>query len=239
LANGQASQFWSWIVEDQDEVRVHIHRTFQPGVLGYTQSEWIGVMGVLTIVQLFGGPRWQPSRISLGTRSPVPERAREIFGDTRFLTRQSDVYIAFPRSMVSLRRRQHGGDSRFDPPVAPPSTYASEEPESDFAGRLMQCLEPHFLDGYPHVALGAEIAGTSVRTLQRRLAAAGFSYSEVVDRARFDVASRMLAETDALSIQIAQATAYSDPSHFARAFRRSAGVSPSEYRKQAQLRSAE
>jgi len=141
--------------------------------------------------------------------------------------------------MVSLSRCQHGGDSRFDPTGALPSTYASEEPESDFAGRLMQCLEPHFMDGYPHVALGAEIAGTSVRTLQRRLAAAGFSYSEVVDRARFDVASRMLAETDALSIQIAQATAYSDPSHFARAFRRSAGVSPKEYRKQAQQRSVE
>ncbi len=233
FVNQEASQFWSWIVEDQDEVRVHIHRTFEPGVLGYTQTEWIGVMGVVTIVQLFAGPRWQPSRISLGTRSPVPNCARETFGDTQFLTRQSDVYIAFPRSMVSLGRCQHSGDSRLDSPSAPPSTYASEEPEADFAGRLMQCLEPHFMDGCPRLTLAAEIAGTSVRTLQRRLAARGSSYSELVGRARFDVASRMLTETDAPSIQIAQATAYTDPSHFARAFRRIAGVSPSEYRKQA------
>lgn len=88
------------------------------------------------------------------------------------------------------------------------------------------------MDGYPRLTLAAEIAGTSVRTLQRRLGARGSSYSELVDRARFDVASRMLTETDAPSIQIAQATAYTDPSHFARAFRRIAGVSPSEYRNQ-------
>ncbi len=97
----------------------------------------------------------------------------------------------------------------------------------------MQCLEPHFMDGCPRLTLAAEIARTSVRTLQRRLAARGSNYSELVDRVRFDVASRMLTETDAPSIQIAQATAYTDPSHFARAFRRIAGVSPSEYRKQA------
>jgi len=233
FANEQASQFWSWIVEDQDEIRVHIHRTFEPGVLGYTQSEWIGVMGVVTIVQLFAGPRWQPGRISLGTRSPAPECVRETFGDTRFLTRQPEVYIAFPRSTLSLHRCQHSGDSRFDPPGTLSRAYSGNQPEPDFAGRLMQCLEPHFLDGYPPVTLAAEIAGTSVRTLQRRLADRGSSYSEVVDRARFDVASRMLTETDAPSIRIAQATGYGDPSHFARAFRRLTGLSPREYRNQA------
>jgi len=239
FVNQEASHFWSWIVEDDDEIRVHIHRTFEPGVLGYTQTEWLGVMALVTVAQLFAGARWEPSRISLGTRSAVPNSARETFGDTRFLTGQPEVYIAFPRSMVSLERCQHGGDSRFDPPDALPSTYANEEPEGDFAGRLMQCLEPHFLDGYPPITRAAEIAGTSARTLQRRLAARGSSYSELVDRARFDVASRMLAETDAPSIQIAQATAYTDPSHFARAFRRLTGVSPREYREQAQQRSAE
>ena len=239
FVNQEASHFWSWIVEDKDEIQVHVHRTFEPGVFGYTQTEWLGVMGFVTVAQLFAGPRWQPSRISLGTGSPVPMSARETFGDTEFLTGQPDVYIAFPQSTVSLGRCQHGGDSRFDPPGALPNTYAGGEPSTDFAGRLMQCLEPHFLDGYPQLALAAEVAGTSTRTLQRRLAARGSSYADLIDRARFDVASRMLTETDAPSIHIAQATAYSDPSHFARAFRRIAGVSPKEYRRQARQRSAE
>jgi len=239
FVNKEASQFWTWIVEDEDEIRVYIHRTFEPGVLGYTQTEWIGVMGIVTIIQLFAGLRAQPSRISLGTRSPVPTSAKQIFGDTEFLTRQPSVYIAFPQSMLALPRRQHQGDPRFDRPSSRSNTYAGPEPEADFAGRLMQCLEPHFMDGYPQITLAAEIAGTSVRTLQRRLAEQSVTYSEVVDRARFDVASRMLTESDAPSIQVAYATAYSDPSHFARAFRRIAGVSPREYQTLAKRRSAE
>ncbi|MBW1907629.1 MAG: AraC family transcriptional regulator, partial [Deltaproteobacteria bacterium] len=97
---------------------------------------------------------------------------------------------------------------------------------------LTQCLEPHLADGYPHLALAAELADTSVRTLQRRLGELDVSYSEVVDRARFDVASRLLTDSDATSVEIAHATAYSDPSHFARAFRRLTGLSPLEYRAQ-------
>jgi len=239
FVNKEASQFWAWIVEDEDEIRVYIHRTFQPGVLGYTQTEWIGVMAVVAAIQFFAGPRAEPSRISLGTRSPIPDSAKEIFGDTEFLTRQPSVCIAFPRSMLALPRRHHVGDPRFDRPSSLSNTYAGPEPEDDFAGRLMQCLEPHFVDGYPQITLAAEIADTSVRTLQRRLAEQGVSYSEVVDRARFDVASRMLTESDAPSIQVAYATAYSDPSHFARAFRRIAGVSPREYRTLAKRRSAQ
>lgn len=239
FVNKEASQFWTWIVEDEDEIRVYIHRTFEPGVFGYTQTEWIGVMAVVTAIQLFAGLRAQPSRISLGTRSPVPTCAKQIFGDTEFLTRQPNVYIAFPRSMLALHRHQHAGDPRFDVPGSLSNTYAAPEPEADFAGRLMQCLEPHFMDGYPQITLAAEIAGTSVRTLQRRLAEQNVTYSEVVDRARFDVASRLLTESDTPSIQVAYATAYSDPSHFARAFRRFTGMSPREYRTLAKLRSAE
>jgi AraC-like DNA-binding protein len=239
FVNEEASQFWAWIVEDEDEIRAYIHRTFEPGVLGYTQTEWIGVMGVVTIIQFFAGPRAEPSRISLGTRSPVPTCAKQVFGDTGFLTRQPNVYIAFPRSMLALPQGQHQNDPRFDRPSSLSNTYAGPKPEADFAGRLMQCLEPHFVDGYPQITLAAEIAGTSVRTLQRRLAKQGVTYSEVVDRARFDVASRLLTESDTPSIQVAYATAYSDPSHFARAFRRIAGVSPREYRAQAMRRNAQ
>ncbi len=239
FVNKQASQFWAWTVEDGDEIRVYLHRTFEPGVLGYTQTEWIGVIAVVTIIQFFAGQRAQPSRISLGTRSPVPDCPQEILGATEFRTRQPSVYIAFPRSMLALPRHQHAGDPRFDRPSSLSNTYSGPEPEADFAGRLMQCLEPHFVDGYPKITLAAEVAGTSVRTLQRRLAKQSVTYSEVVDRARFDVASRMLTESDAPSIRVAYATAYSDPSHFARAFRRIAGVSPREYRTLAKRRSAQ
>jgi len=239
LVGREASNFWSWYVEGRDEVRFYVHRTFKPGTLGYTQTEWIGVIAMTTLVQLFAGPKWEPSRISLGTGKPVPRIARETLGDTRFLIAQPDVYIAFPRSMLSLRRYEHTGEPRLAVPQTPASSYGDEAAAVDFAGRLRQCLAPHLADGYPHITLASEIAATSVRTLQRRLSDLGLTYSDLVARARFDAAAKLLADSNAPIIEIALATGYSDPSHFARAFRRLAGVTPRQYRKQARPLSAE
>lgn len=238
LVSSQASEVRSSFVEDGDEVRFCFHRTFQPGTLGYTQTEWIGVMAMVNVVRIFAGLDWAPDRISLGTRRAVPELATATFSNTRFVTRQAQVYIAFPRSMLSLSRHPLGHGTGLDQGGRPPTTLGHGDPAATFDGRLVQCLEPHLADGYPHVALAAELADTSVRTLQRRLSSQGLTYSTIVGRARFNVASRMLGESDVRMIEIALATAYSDPSHFARAFRRLAGVSPREYRNQARQRSA-
>jgi AraC family transcriptional regulator len=40
----------------------------------------------------------------------------------------------------------------------------------------------------------------------------------------------MLTQTDATAAEIGNVVGYSDPSHFARAFRRFTGMSPGEYR---------
>jgi AraC-like DNA-binding protein len=49
-------------------------------------------------------------------------------------------------------------------------------------------------------------------------------------RARFDVASSLLADPEQQIIDIASRLGYSDPANFSRAFRRYAGVSPRDYR---------
>ena len=76
------------------------------------------------------------------------------------------------------------------------------------------------------------MAATSVRTLQRRLQESGLSYSELVNELRFETAARLLRETDATALEIALEVGYEDPSHFSRAFKRLAGISPREYRRQ-------
>ena len=86
-------------------------------------------------------------------------------------------------------------------------------------------------DGNPSVDLAAAAAGTSVRTLQRRLAQCGLTYSHLVQQARFEVAAALLQDPDTKIIDIALSVGYGDPSHFARAFRRLTGVSPREFRR--------
>ena len=76
----------------------------------------------------------------------------------------------------------------------------------------------------------ARALGTSTRSLQRRLAAAGASYQELLEQARCDAAERHLAET-ALSIaEVSWLVGYSEPSAFHRAFKRWRGVSPRSFR---------
>ncbi len=73
----------------------------------------------------------------------------------------------------------------------------------------------------------------SPRTLKRRLAAHGVTYSDVLDGQRRDAAV-MLLRSETLSIdQVAEQLGYSDTANFGRAFRRWTGTSPGAYRRAA------
>ena len=71
---------------------------------------------------------------------------------------------------------------------------------------------------------------TSARTLQRRLAAAGVSYQELLDEARKEAAGRYLAESVFAIGEVAYLVGYSEPAPFYRAFKRWYGVTPEAFR---------
>jgi AraC-like DNA-binding protein len=190
-------------------------------------------MAMVAVVQLFMGPGWEPTSISLRSVGPAPNLAHKLFPNMTFVTGQPRVFISFPREALSQSRHPIGGSPRFEQPDDWGPELFDEAPAEGLFGALAQSLEPYLADGYPDVTLGARIADMSVRTLQRRLNLLGVSYSTVVDEARFRIASKLLSRTDAPSNEVAKAVGYSDASHFARAFRRLTGLSPREYRSQA------
>jgi AraC-like DNA-binding protein len=85
--------------------------------------------------------------------------------------------------------------------------------------------------GHPSVQLVADRMGTSVRTLQRRLQATGATYAALVQEARCTAAREMLKEGRQRIADVARALGYSDPAHFTRAFRRSTGLTPRDFRR--------
>jgi AraC-like DNA-binding protein len=85
-------------------------------------------------------------------------------------------------------------------------------------------------ENYPSVRETADFVGLSVRTLQRRLAAAGVSHEVLVVQARFATAAAVLEQSNARILDLALDLGYSDHANFTRAFRRWAGCSPQEYR---------
>jgi AraC-like DNA-binding protein len=82
----------------------------------------------------------------------------------------------------------------------------------------------------PDILRVAATMETSVRTLQRRLRAAGLTYSQVLQRARRAAAQRMLIDGTAAIGEIARTLGYSDPAHFTRAFQRWTGSTPRDFR---------
>jgi AraC-like DNA-binding protein len=235
----ESSGMTCWVKANEAEVEVHLRKTFGPTTRGYRQTEWLGLIAMVTVIQLFTGPSWEPTSISLRSVGPVPNLALELFPNTTFATGQPRVFISFPREALNQSRHPTPRSPRLEQPDDWGPEPFDEAPAEGLFGALAQSLEPYLADGYPDVTLGARIADMSVRTLQRRLSLLGVSYSTVVDEARLRIASKMLAGTDAPSNDVAKAVGYSDASHFARAFRRLTGLSPREYRSQASHAQAE
>jgi AraC-like DNA-binding protein len=100
----------------------------------------------------------------------------------------------------------------------------------DIVAALRRALLSRIAQGETEIEAVARSLATSVRSLQRRLSAAGTSYQEVLDSTRRDAASRYLNDR-ALSIgEVAYLLGYSEPAAFHRAFRRWNGTTPQEFR---------
>lgn len=124
----------------------------------------------------------------------------------------------------------------FEPPALPhdrplPAVDAAGRPLTDpvvarlFADRL---AAPHARSPADAVA---RACGLSLRTLQRRLAEAGWTLGDVVASARIHAATRLLAATDTPLALVGLLSGYSDQPHFQRTFRAAVGPTPAEYRR--------
>jgi AraC-like DNA-binding protein len=86
--------------------------------------------------------------------------------------------------------------------------------------------------GTVHIDDAALVLGLSAKTLERRLAENGKTFSSLIDDIRSGLAKRYLSETDFRLEQIAYLTGYSEPAALVRAFKRWTGTTPMKYRDQ-------
>jgi AraC-like DNA-binding protein len=102
---------------------------------------------------------------------------------------------------------------------------------ADFQTSIKQLVLSLLNDGYPSIGNIADAAGMSLRTLQRRLAESGLTYTGLVSASRLRLARSWLTETDITIAEISALLGYGEPTNFARAFRRQTSISPSDYRR--------
>lgn len=87
-------------------------------------------------------------------------------------------------------------------------------------------------DGGPRLDTVAPRLAVSVRTLQRKLAAAGTSFQQLLDDTRLELAEHYLAHTDQPIANIALLLGYQEPSSLNHAFKARHGIPPGTYREQ-------
>lgn len=211
--------------ESGDNLQICFTSTFDQDTPGQAQWIWVSEMIHVNVVRLFLGPDWRPHEMTVPASGPRPATARAIWPNTRMVQHQSVTGITVPRSLLPeppcqsrrncyLARRGAGIPS-------PPLTLVNA---------LIESITTYLPDGAPRIDVIAEMAGTSVRTLQRSLAREHLTYAKLVSQARYERA-RDLLEYSELSIgEITREAGYRHQPHFSRAFRNMSGLSPMQYR---------
>lgn len=99
------------------------------------------------------------------------------------------------------------------------------------AEQAKRALAAYVTAGESTLEVVANSLGLGPRTLNRRLQAEGTSFRAVLDQTRHEVACQLLQTTRMPVTEIGTALGYATPPGFVRAFRRSAGQPPSEWRR--------
>ncbi len=219
------------IVQDDEDVRIDCTPGTDTQCCADICGEWLRIMPVVAIVRFFAGNEWTPTTIAFRSHRAPGQYARRAFPHTSLVTGNEGTCLVFPASLLRLTAiRGH----RRRGPVRTSRSHSGLPGQEDwgFPASLQKVLRAYLDDGHPTVDLAAEIAGTTVRTLQRRLGQHGLTYSDILARVRFDAAKHLLHDRELKVSDAAYALGYSDPAHFTRAFRRIAGVSPRRYRQE-------
>jgi AraC-like DNA-binding protein len=107
---------------------------------------------------------------------------------------------------------------------------------NDITASVRSLLEELIPTGNYSIDVVADQLNIHRRTLQRRLAAAGVRYADLLDSCRASMAIEYLAEKNLPIVNLAHMLGYSDQSAFNHAFRRWHGVSPTVWAEQEKLR---
>jgi AraC-like DNA-binding protein len=180
------------------------------------------IQGVRDVVD----PDWCPNHIRIPAHAGAAIHRVDALSETRIDYTDDFSAMAIPRNLLPTElpgaRSRRSGIAKTDPPM--------ENPPSSFIDSISLLIQNLAAGGAPNLRRVADAAGTSGRSLQRRLAESGVTFSEIAARTRLSHARGLLRDPAVKIIDVGFELGYSDPANFTRAFRRWTGVSPREFR---------
>ena len=200
-----------------------------PGIVGAEQVYAICMANEFRFLQLLCGRDWLPSAVHFCFRAPPNDAPfRQFFGaPVRFSQPASAVF--FP--VQDLDRKISSADPGLGE-ILDRYRVADRIPAlgREFLGQLRSVVRTMLPTGNCTADRVAQVFAMHRRTLHRQLAANNTTFEEITDSMRQQIALQMLAQTDMKLGQLAEMLGYGEVSSFNRAFRRWAGMSPSEWR---------
>jgi len=220
-----------WMERHGDQVRYSQKLVGLPPQDPIREIAHFGFATALAAIGVARGTDWRPSRIELPTDpidvgAYVPE-----FTDIPVSFNQPQTSIWFDQKWLSEPLPALDSSGR---PLADANDRASlitTSPAADPIEQLEQVIESTLGESEMGVQLIATKIGTNARTLQRRLAGHGVSFSRLLQAVRFRISQRLLRDSKMPLTEIATRLGYTDLSNFMRAFKRWAGVGPNDYRR--------
>lgn len=231
LVNKQAPTLKFWLIPKSDGVVFCRKQMFRSDELqpALDQLERYTLFLLVNIVRAGAGPEWQPSTVYLSMLEDQQFENWSEFADAtvHFQAPFSGIFV--PDAILSKPLPRQTQKSLSDN-ISAERRLLEDATGQDFANDLRTLLPALLLQKSATLTTVAEVTKMSSRTLQRRLAESGQTFTSTLSQARFDLASRSLTGSDASVSDISEATGYEHPQHFIRAFKTWAGVTPSKYR---------
>jgi AraC-like DNA-binding protein len=193
------------------------------------QHELYALMIMVQVIRLALGSEWKPTRIRLQRRDGIGLTENEwlVSTNVEFGSTETGLEIGvtdLARPLVALTGRDV---------LLRASTYGTNTvgfPVEQLSA-LEALIEIQLRDAKPPtLQVTAEMAGTSMRTVQRHLRDRGTSFSVLVDQVRLAKAEPLLGDRDMTITKIALELGYTNVANFSRSFRRLKGMSPKAYR---------
>ncbi len=212
----------------EPDVAVLSYLIYQQGVEGASQIYDCAIAIVFNILRDLCGPAWRPTEVSFSHRQPSDTKPYRQFFQAPLRFDREQTALVFPAKWLDctvagadpVRREQ------LEQQIAALENLDSR----DLVSQLRSVLRTLLITHRSSLEQVAQLFSMHRRTLNRRLKAQNYTFHELVNEVRYEIARQLLEDTQMPMNQIAVTLDYSDASAFTRAFRRWSGTTPAAWR---------
>ncbi len=218
-------------VEDTDSVVIIREELLPTPGLQMRQSVELAVGGMFQMLSELTGPHWQPLEVCFSHRPPEDSRAhRAFFRRSVKFNQEFNGLVCRASDLAQPRALGDQVAAGFARKYLEAALVDRSDSAQQTCRQIMLALLP---GGSCTAAELARFLHVDRRTLQRRLAVEGLTFSGLLDQVRAELARRHLRESDRPLREVAELLGFSRPSSFSHWFERQFGCSASQWKKQA------